>query len=105
MPIQIYDCASQLAPNYFDNFLIEIFARSLLGLCILCFINSLLQAAKKAKLDALRLPDDVLESIEDEAEVSDSEEAGVTGPSHLLTNQSANRIEFDSGSDDDDVDR
>ena len=44
----------------------------------------------------------MLESIEDGTEVSDSEEAGLTGPSHLLTNQSANRIEFDSGSDDDD---
>lgn len=66
------------------------------------------QAAKKAKMDALRLPDDVLESIEDDADASDKEEAETTGPSHLLTSQTANRIAFDSGSEgepDDDVDR
>jgi len=65
------------------------------------------KAAKKAKMDALRLPDDVLESIEDDADASDKEEAETTGPSHLLTSQTANRIAFDSGSEgepDDDVD-
>lgn len=46
----------------------------------------------------------MLEAIDDKAKEEDN---GLTGPSHLLTDQSANRVKFDSDDegDQDDVDR